>query len=172
MSSRTKALTLVQLKSAIIHKPLVVSPDTLVTEAIAQMSALHAHCSIPSTPDSQLDELYLAVRSSCVIVVDAGRVVGMLTERDVVRLSAQQQPLSHLLIRQVMSSPVATLQESELIDVSSAVNILQRHCIRHLAIVDERNELIGLVTHESLQHASTRHQLDTELAARQQAETR
>ncbi|MGF1521850.1 MAG: PAS domain S-box protein [Leptolyngbyaceae cyanobacterium] len=169
--SRTKALTLVQLKSAIIRDPLVVSPSTSVTEAIARMSALHAHCAIPSAPDGQLDELYQTVRSSCVIVMDAGRIVGIFTERDVVRLTAQQQPLGDLVMRQVMFSPVVTLQESAFVDVSSAVNILQRYCVRHLAIVDDQERLVGLVTHESLQHTIARYRLDQELAARQQAET-
>ncbi|MEO0985831.1 MAG: PAS domain S-box protein [Cyanobacteria bacterium J06639_14] len=172
MSLRTAALPLVDLKSAIVQNPLVVSPNTLVSQAIAQMSALHSHDEIPDTADKQLETLHLTVRSSCVVVVEEEHVVGILTERDVVRLSARQEPFNGLQLQQVTSSPVITLRESAFVEVSSALNLLQKHHIRHLCILDDQDQLVGLVTHESLQHIVMLHQLQTEVDIRQQIEAR
>ncbi|MEO0355120.1 MAG: PAS domain S-box protein [Cyanobacteria bacterium P01_A01_bin.3] len=153
MSSRTTALIPSELKSAIVLDPLVVSPDATVMDAIAQMSGVRSHCSIANTA-GHLDGAHLEARSSCVLVVEDRGVVGILTERDVVRLSAQQQPLDRLSIRQVMVSPVITLYEAAFTDLFRTINLLQHHRIRHLPIMDRQDRLLGLVTYESLQQSS------------------
>ena len=162
----------VELKSAIIRDPLVVAPNTPVIEAITQMSDLHSRCAIANTAHDRLDELHLMARSSCAVVMQGKRLAGMLTERDVVRLNAQNQPLNQLVMQQVMTHPVIALRESEFTDLSAVVNLLQKNRIRHLPILDEQDYPVGLVTYDSLQRAITRHQLQAELHARQEAESR
>ena len=147
-------LTPLELKSAIVRDPLVVSPNTMVTDAIAQMSGVEAFCNTSRTATGQLDDLRLIARSSCVLVVEDEQIVGVLTERDVVRLSAQQHPLDDLVMQQVMTSPLVTLRESAFTDLFSVINLLQQHHIRHLPILNERGHLAGLVTHESLRQIS------------------
>jgi len=151
MFTRATALTSLELKTAIIQNPLVVAPNTIVIEAIAQMSGVRSHDNASRTADGQSDDL--RARSSCVVVVEDDRVVGILTERDVVRLSAQQQPLDRLVMRQVMTHPVVTLRESAFTDLLFALNLLQHHHIRHLPILDQQDRLVGLVTHKSLLQA-------------------
>jgi PAS domain S-box-containing protein len=146
----TSAFTPIELTAAIIREPLVVSPDTTVKAAIAQMSGVRSLCHVNKTADEQLEQLHLEVRSSCVLVVAAGKLIGILTERDIVRLSAERQPLDHLPIQQVMAHPIVTLRESDFTDLFSAINLLQQHHIRHLPIVDDTIHLVGIVTHESL----------------------
>ena len=99
---------------------------------------------------AQMSQLPLEARSSCVLVVLDGRLLGMLTERDVVRLSAQQRFLEDLAIEEVMTDPVVTLHEADFTDLFLAINLLQQHQIRHLPILDEQDHLVGLVTSESL----------------------
>jgi PAS domain S-box-containing protein len=142
-------LTQSELISAIVSHPLVVTPDSTVMAAIAQMSGIRVVCS--SVRDSQLDELQIQSRSSCVSVVENGQLIGILTERDVVRLSAQQRDLDNLAIRDVMTANVVTLKAADFTDIFVAVNLFQQHHIRHLPVVDDRNCLVGLLTHESLQ---------------------
>ncbi|MDF0553338.1 PAS domain S-box protein [Kamptonema sp. UHCC 0994] len=154
MFIRTTALTPVELRSAIVREPLVVSPDTTVRDAIAQMSGVRTICQTTKTADDQMDNLHLEARSSCVLVVENDQLLGIVTERDVVRLSAQQQVLDSLVMRQVMAHPIVTLRESAFTDLFFAINLLQHHHIRHLPIVDEYNHLVGLVTHESLRQTS------------------
>jgi CBS domain-containing protein len=143
-------LTQSELISAIVSQPLVVTPDTTVMEAIAHMSGIRVMCS--SRRDaSQLDELHVQARSSCVSIVEDGQLLGILTERDIVRLSAEQQDLDNLAIRDVMTANVITLRAADFTDIFVAVNLLGQHRIRHLPVVDDFNCLVGLLTHESLQ---------------------
>ncbi|MEG4806573.1 PAS domain S-box protein [Microcoleus sp. F8-D3] len=154
MFIRTTALTPVELRAAIVREPLMVSPDTTVMDAIAQMSGVRAICDAAKTVDGQRDQLHLEVRSSCVLVMEDRQLLGILTERDVVRLSAQQRSLENLAIREVMLHPVVTLHESAFTDLFFAISLLQQYQIRHLPILDEHDRLVGLVTHESLRQTS------------------
>lgn len=132
----------VALKCSVLANPLTVTPNTPVREAIAMMGGIH-------TADKS--DVHLEARASCVVtVVVQDRVVGIVTERDVVRLSAQQQALALLSVGEVMAQPVITCRESDLTDLFSTIELLKYHHIRHLPIVDEGDHLIGMVTHESL----------------------
>ena len=143
-----------ELKSAIVRDPLVVSPDTLVLDGIAQMSGARLFCNASRVADEELNSLRLRARVSCVLVMAAGRLVGILTERDVVRLSAQQHSFDGMAMGQVMVSPVFTLRESAFTDLFFVINLFQQRHIRHLPIVDEQDRLVGLVTYESLRRIS------------------
>jgi PAS domain S-box-containing protein len=162
MLSRTTALTPIELQSAIVKDPLVVSPDTSLIDAIAQMSGVRSYCvsaekslcNATKIEDDRRDFLHLEARSSCVVVIEDGRVTGILTERDVVRLSAERQTLNCLTMREVMTHSVVTLQENAFADIFFAVNLLSQHRIRHLPLLDEQDRLVGLLTHESLRQIS------------------
>jgi CBS domain-containing protein len=146
------------LQSAIIKDPLVAPPDITVAEAIIQMSVVRSRCYLPpfqcQDPTPNLVDLHLEARSSCIIVVDNQRVVGILTERDLVRLGVQQQSFEQLTLAQVMTDSIITLREADFTDLCATINLLQHHRIRHLPILDEQGELVGLVTHESLRQIS------------------
>ncbi|BAZ87449.1 CBS domain-containing protein [Dolichospermum compactum] len=143
-----------ELHSAIIRDPLIVTPETTVMGAITQMSGVRVICNTTKTTDGQPEELHLEARSSCVLVVEAGQLVGILTERDIVRLSAQQRHLENLAIKEVMAFPVVTLYESEFSDLFAAINLLQQYHTRQIPVLDEQDQVVGLVTHESLRQTS------------------
>jgi PAS domain S-box-containing protein len=148
MSTPTTTLTQTELKSAIVRTPLVVTAETTVMEAIAKMSETRTICAADHTGDS--DNVHLEARSSCVLVMEGEKVVGIMTERDVVRLSAQQRSLDTVTVREVMATPVVTLREADFTDLFSAVNLLQQRRIRHMPVLDVDDRLLGLITHESL----------------------
>ncbi len=143
----------IELTSAIIRNPIIVSTETKVSEAIAQMSGVQSQCDAAKTIDNQSAQLVIEVRASCVLVVDNEQLVGIVTERDVVRLSAEQLPLD-VTVTEVMARPVVTLRESAFTDLFLAINLIQQHHIRHLPIVDDSDRLVGLVTYESLRQTS------------------
>lgn len=142
-----------ELGAAIIHNPLVVTPDTTVMEAIAAMASGPALGQVSRSTPAALEERLLEARCSCVLVVEAGQLLGILTERDVVELITQKLNLD-LPIAQVMTRSVITLRESEFTNLFFAIGVLQQHQIRHLPIVDQENHLVGLLTYESLQRLS------------------
>ncbi|MDD1425997.1 CBS domain-containing protein, partial [Dolichospermum sp. ST_sed9] len=146
----TSDITQAELISAIIRNPLTVTPNTTVMEVIAQMSGGRTVCAVSQTTHSQEADLVIDARSSCVLVVENNELIGIFTERDVIKISVQKRNLENLAIGDVMSHPVVTLRESDFTDLFFAVNLLKQYRIRHLAVVDEQNQLRGILTHESL----------------------
>ncbi|WP_271254639.1 PAS domain S-box protein [Pseudanabaena sp. Chao 1811] len=145
------------MKSAIIRNPLMVDLKATVAEAIAQMVAGRSQCSVDyvtgrsqCSVDYDTHNNFHRMGISCVLIVEEHQVIGILTERDVVRLITQSLPIGRLTVSDVMTHPVITLRESDFSEVLSAINIFQQHHIRHLPIVDEQDHLVGLLTHESL----------------------
>ncbi|WP_017294254.1 PAS domain S-box protein [Geminocystis herdmanii] len=154
-------LTIEELKSGIIRHPLTVSPQTTVREAIELMSGIHSSCDTSYDQDRNKKSLEIearcqgqAVRTSCVIVVEEEKVIGILTERDIVRLSIENPSLDHITVEEVMISPVITFAESQFTDLFWTINLLYQYKIRHLPILDDHDRLTGLVTHESLRQLS------------------
>ena len=146
----SKSSKLSELKSAIIREPLIVNAGATVMEAIALMSSGRVQCDAENHSDNHQQQFQQEARSSCVLVLEDEKLIGVITERDVVRLSAQQLDLNRLLVREVMGHPVVTLRESDLTDLFLAVNLLQKYHIRHLPLLDDQDLLVGMVTHESL----------------------
>ena len=93
-------------------------------------------------------------RLSCVVVVEGRRPVGVITERDLTglcsRLLAGETPGT---VREVMSQGVLTLDADA--TCSDAVDTLRKHRIRRLVIVDEKQELAGIITQTDLLRAHT-----------------
>ncbi len=81
-----------------------------------------------------------------VLVVDrAGRLVGIFTERDLLRhyLEAQSKFL-YLTVDQVMTSPVVTVSPTTTLD--AALDLMTTKKIRHLPVVDKEGKVVGYVT--------------------------
>lgn len=160
MLSPNSSLVVAEIQSAIVRSPLTVSLDTPVTTAIACMNGADSQGSALPTADLQV-ALHRGVRSSCVVVLAAdGKVAGILTERDVVRLCAQPQTLELWCVGQVMTRSVITLRESEVSDVLTPMRLFQQYQIRHLPIVDQADRLVGLITYESLHWESIQRTLE------------
>jgi PAS domain S-box-containing protein len=142
-----------ELKSAIIRAPLIVSPDVKAIAAIAQLHEMRSrHISGEST-ESQLDDIQQEARSGCVLVVEGEQLVGILTKQDLVRLVVEQRSLNTLTMRQVMTHPVIALRESDFTDAAIALDLMQAHRIHHLPILDDRDRPIGVLTSDSLRQA-------------------
>ncbi|MCY7334935.1 MAG: GAF domain-containing protein [Chamaesiphon sp.] len=150
--------------AVIVPDPLVVTPDTTVMAVIARMNSLHAGSSTETEIDDlthrqRLERVHSQARSSCVLIIEDGRLLGMLTERDVVRLIAEQRDLANLAIRDVMKSNVVTVRASAVTDLAAAIGLLDRHQIRYLPVIEDAlgemrqgYGVVGILTHESLQH--------------------
>ncbi len=81
-------------------------------------------------------------RISCVIIAEGTNPIGIITERDIVKL-IQQGIEFHVSVDQVMSSPVFQVHpDTSLYDAS---RIMEKHRIRHL-IVWDGEVICGLIT--------------------------
>jgi PAS domain S-box-containing protein len=133
---------------AIIRNPLTAPPETLLEAAIAQLT--NAEQSSLTEAEFTWEATHHVVRSSCVLVVEQGQLLGILTERDIIRLNAEYRSLAGLRIGLVMNKLSMTAKESTLPDLSAILTLFQSHPIHHLPILDNQNRLTGLVTPESL----------------------
>ena len=78
-----------------------------------------------------------------VIVRDGGDILGIFTERDLLRrVVARGKDPSSVPVRDVMSAPVKSCRLSD--DVRDCADILIRSRIRHLAVVEE-GALVGII---------------------------
>ena len=78
------------------------------------------------------------------IVDNTGKLVGMLTERDCLRkVLLKELPLRSVTVAEVMSTPVITVQGSEIIE--SCMKLMTEKRLRHLPVM-EHSKLIGLIS--------------------------
>ena len=74
---------------------------------------------------------------------------GVFTERDVMlRVVLQKLDPEHTKIRDVMTAPVATIPED--MTAEDAFNLMVERHMRHLAIVSEDGELLGMLSIRNL----------------------
>ncbi len=133
------------LEQAIVRNPLMMTPDMPLVEAIAAMTQTRQRCPLGTDP------LSLVPEACCILLVAQETLIGIMTERDLVRLSASGVSLADKTVAEVMIAPVVTLAETEFTDVFMAATLFRQHQIRHLPLVDGAGRVTGLITHESLQ---------------------
>ncbi|WP_288395309.1 IMP dehydrogenase [uncultured Vagococcus sp.] len=109
-------------ESGVIIDPFFLTPESLVAEA---------------------ENLMGTYRISGVPIVETlenRKLVGILTNRDLRFISDYQQPISGVMTKEdLVTAPVGT-------SLKDAENILQKHKIEKLPLVDEEGKLSGLIT--------------------------
>jgi len=83
----------------------------------------------------------------CVVVVDQEKVVGIVTESDMVRCAANGHDPNRTLVKYIMKSPPVTCNPEA--PIEEAYAHMRRNQIRHLPIVD-KGVLVGIVTMKDL----------------------
>jgi CBS domain-containing protein len=78
-----------------------------------------------------------------VMVIDEGRLVGIFTERDLVRLVAEGGDLDKPLAEVMTTNPVTVKPDDPLV---LAVAKMVEHNIRHLPVIDEKGTPIGMLS--------------------------
>ncbi|MBD2386077.1 PAS domain S-box protein [Cylindrospermum sp. FACHB-282] len=148
MQFNDQLIDLPTLYHVIDRSPLTISPDSNVMDAISLMNQERSN-SFPSFHSS----LWSQQKTSYVLVVEKEQLLGILTERDIVRFTASGMDFSRIKMTEVMSQQLITLTPSGTQDIFTALSLLRQHQIRHLPIVDDRGKLVGMVTETSLLQA-------------------
>ncbi|MBN1682028.1 CBS domain-containing protein [Candidatus Bathyarchaeota archaeon] len=83
-----------------------------------------------------------------VIVVDKGKPVGIITEKDVLeRVIMQNKNVYFTTAKEIMSQPLVSIEENR--PIKEAIDLMHRHNIRRLAVTS-KDILVGLVTERRL----------------------
>ena len=94
------------------------------------------------------ESVRVAVRRMCdagvgsIAVCEGSRLVGILTERDVLGLAARGLDLDDLLVREAMTDRVVTVSPDA--DIVATARLMGERHIRHLPVVEGEN-LLGIV---------------------------
>ncbi len=88
-------------------------------------------------------------RLSCAVVVDGLKPIGIVTERDMVRIYLKRA--GSVSVREIMSSPVETISPDQV--VVDVVQRMQKQAIRHLVVVNTEGETLAVVCdHDVVKH--------------------
>jgi len=111
------------VKHMMLTKVITVNPSITVKETIKTLYEKHI---------------------GCVVVIDKNnKCTGIFTERDAIRLVAENVSLDQSLDN-VMTKNVITLQENS--SINEVRNIISVHKVRHLPVVNQQGKLTGLLS--------------------------
>ncbi|GAB4301066.1 MAG: hypothetical protein Fur0034_14410 [Desulfuromonadia bacterium] len=112
---------------------------------------------VTTSPGASLLEVLQAMiheNHPCVVVCEGSRPIGIITERDIVRLMARflrDRETANIPVSDVMSRPLVTVAEDT--PLVQALVIANSEQILHLPVVDQEGNLTGILTHISLARA-------------------
>jgi PAS domain S-box-containing protein len=138
-------------QAALIPDPLRVTPTATLVEVVQLMNQARVTCELKLAPTDLAPKILAEARSSCVLVMDgAGTLQGIVTERDLVRLGVEQDDWQTAIAGEVMTSPVLALPLAQLTDMFVVLEQFRLHRIRHLPVLDDAGQVMGLITQSSL----------------------
>lgn len=102
------------------------------------------HSVPPGATIKEAAERMKEVQAGCLVVIHNGKLVGILSERDIVRRAvAGGVSIQKMVVSKIMSKPVVTTSPSAL--VSSAAKLMLKNRIRRLP-VRRGNKVVGMLT--------------------------
>ena len=126
--------------------PLVVEPDVALSQVLIWMSQ--------EKNNQIVDKVVKAPQStSYCLVMSQEQLLGIFTERDVVKIIAQGIALDSVAVTEVMTCNPITIAVTELEQPFEVVARFKRHRVRHLPVLDDYGQLLGVVTHASLRQS-------------------
>lgn len=131
------------------------SADTLMERTFPRLPA-----------DAHLEDALTAMAAvsvSCVFVVDGRRPLGIVTEHDIVRFFLDDQP--NPTLGAIMTRPAICIRADRPL-ADAAQQMLDRD-IRHLAVVDDKGLLVGLLSEHTLMSPLSLGQVDCALGEQQ-----
>jgi CBS domain-containing protein len=78
------------------------------------------------------------------VVIDQGRVAGMFTERDVLRLVAERRDLEQTSVGEWMTTEVVCCSPATSVD--EAKSAMKNRRIRHLPVVGDDDRVVGVIS--------------------------
>ncbi|MBC7963239.1 MAG: CBS domain-containing protein [Steroidobacteraceae bacterium] len=115
------------IRDILSHEVISVTPETPVVEAIAVMANS---------------------RISFVVVAKENKPLGILTERDIVKMASQGFSFGERPISELMSSPVITISDD--LSLYETYDLMLINQIRHHVVVDSNMNLLGVLTQSDL----------------------
>jgi CBS domain-containing protein len=119
-------------------------------ECVMRVGDLVQRVPITLPPDGTIRQAAQLMESNgvgSIAVVDGQRLVGMVTDRDIVRRAVARGLASDARIDGIMSAPVVTIDADA--DLRHAFDILHGHAVRRLAVVRD-GAVVGILSVDDL----------------------
>jgi CBS domain-containing protein len=106
-----------------------------------------------SITDSPADTLRSAAESmwrqqtGSLIVMDDSKLVGIITERDILQAAAQGLDIDSTAVGDVMTRQIVTVGATE--NIQGAARLMARHWIRHLPVVED-GKVVGVLSQRDI----------------------
>ena len=114
----------------------------------------------PATSVLQAAKLMNQNKIGCLVVMDGERVVGMFSERDILRrIVAEQRDSATTTVGDVMTTEIVCCRPHT--KLPEARGVMKNRRIRHLPVLDDDEKLCGMISigdlnaHDMLEHEST-----------------
>jgi CBS domain-containing protein len=99
----------------------------------------------PEATAQEACELMVAERIGAMVVLDEGKLVGILSERDIVgRVIARRRDPEKMLVSEVMTPKVRTIRDGATSD--DALDMMHQGRFRHLPLIDANGRVIGMLS--------------------------
>jgi two-component sensor histidine kinase/CBS-domain-containing membrane protein len=149
MLLQDSANPLPSLELVIDCRPLKVSAQTSVAEAISTLAKAQNSCNLPGLELSLKTELSLQARAAALWIVEGDRLLGQFSQADALREIAAGKGTANRSVAEVMSSP-AVIARSVVDDFSTILSQLRQHFPQQLPVVDQQGQLLGVITPEGV----------------------
>jgi two-component system sensor histidine kinase/response regulator len=113
-------------------------------------------------PEADLGEAIacmLEYASDYLIIIEHGKPLGILTERDVPRLLRRYPEPHGLPLSTVMNAPVRGVSINA--SVTAALEAMSRHHMRHMAVIDDKGIILGVISQRRLLEQLALHQFES-----------
>lgn len=87
---------------------------------------------------------------NCAMVMEASQPIGILTQRNILGLLVEQRDITSLAVQDVVGQSLITYPAIAQVDVTEIQKIFTDQHISHLPIVDEQQQLLGVLTEKKL----------------------
>ncbi len=132
--------------------------DLAKTFKVESVSRLHPTPPLRIRPDQTIAEAVKLMREErvgCLLVCDQGKMVGIFTERDLLRrVLAPGKPLTLAVSECMTRNPVAVHPKEP---IGLAVRRMEEGGYRHLPVVNEADELVGVLSVRQIVHYLVEH---------------
>lgn len=112
---------------------------------VEQIMTFEVQCVAPDTPLVEIAGKMRDYGVGALPVCESGRVIGIVTDRDiVVRGLAEQSDLSYMTADSVMSRDIVVAFEDQ--EEEEAAALMRDHQVRRLPVLNRASDLVGLVS--------------------------
>ena len=137
----------------VLHRNLTVEEQCLAVRAVKRFESGMVVNPITIAPTATLGEAQMLMAQNKIsgipVVEPAGKLVGILTNRDVRFADNPRQPVSELMTRENLATVSASVTQEE------ARRLLHQRRIEKLLVVDEDFRCVGLITVKDIEKAVT-----------------